>query len=73
MNRAREHTTGLPKCIIPYGSHAKTSRKGAVCFDRMLERFAPYRMLSTAGNSRTDISGRHSAGMKLTTSEPTCQ
>lgn len=59
------HTTGAPKWIIPYGNQANTSSNGVVCFDRILDRFAPYRMLSTAGSNRTEILGRKSAGMKL--------
>jgi len=64
-NRTRAHTTGAPKWIMPYGNHAKTSSNGVVCFDRILDKFAPYSILSTAGSIRTEISGRQSAGIKL--------
>jgi hypothetical protein len=63
-NKIPEQTIGEPKWIIPYGSQAKTSRRADVCFDRILDKLAPYRMDSTAGNNLTDISGRHAAGMK---------
>jgi hypothetical protein len=36
-----------------------------VCFERMFDKFAPYRILSTAGSTRTEILGLHSAGIKL--------
>jgi hypothetical protein len=51
--------------MIPYGSHARTSSNGEVCFDRILERLAPYNILSTAGSIRTEMLGRQSAGIKL--------
>ena len=41
MNIRAEHTTGAPKCIIPYGSQARTSRRVFWCAERMLLRFAP--------------------------------
>lgn len=41
MNIIIEHTTGAPKCIMPYGSHAIMLRKVLVCAERMLLRLAP--------------------------------
>jgi hypothetical protein len=65
MNKTPQQTTGAPKCMMPYGSHANTSSNGEVCFDRIFDKFAPYSILSTAGSIRTEISGRQSAGIKL--------
>jgi len=66
-NRTPAQTTGAPKWMMPYGSHANTSSNGEVCFDRIFDKFAPYSILSTAGSIRTEISGRQSAGIKLGT------
>jgi len=62
-NKMPQQTTGEPKWMMPYGNQANTSRRADVCFDSILDKFAPYRMDSTVGNNRTDISGRQSAGM----------
>lgn len=56
---------GPAKWMIPYGNHAKTSRTAFCCADKMLLRFAPYMMFSSAGRTRTQICGRISAGINL--------
>lgn len=64
-NTAPAQTTGAPKWMMPYGNHAKTSNIGVVCFDKIFDKFAPYSILSTAGSIRTEMAGRQSVGMKL--------
>lgn len=41
MNHIMHHTTGAPKCIMPYGSQAMMSRKVFLCAERMLLMLAP--------------------------------
>ena len=41
MKRIPVQTAGAPKCMIPYGSQAKTERKVEVWAERMLLRLAP--------------------------------
>lgn len=55
MNMIAEQTKGAPKCVMPYGNQARTSSTVCLCADRMLDRFAPYRMFSSAGSTRTHI------------------
>lgn len=40
-NIIAEHTNGAAKWIMPYGSHARISRKTLWCAERMLLRLAP--------------------------------
>ena len=69
-NTTPAQTTGAPKWMMPYGNHAKTSNIGVVCFDKIFDKFAPYSILSTAGSIRTEMSGRQSVGMKLSSLAP---
>ena len=41
MNINPAHTNGPPKCMMPYGSHARTSRTACLCVERILLRLAP--------------------------------
>ena len=65
MNIKPEQTKGAPKCVIPYGSQASTSKKVLLCAERILLRLAPYRIFSRAGRTRTQIGGRYSPVMNL--------
>lgn len=41
MKMTAAHTKGEPKCIMPYGNHASTSKKTCLCAERIVLRFAP--------------------------------
>ena len=65
MNISPPQTNGAPKWQMPYGSHAITFRNVFLCADRMLLKFAPYKMFSRDGRTRTHIGGLYSADMNL--------
>ena len=65
MNMTAAVMNGVVKCKIPYGIHARISRKVFWCLDRILLKFAPYTMFSRAGSTRTQIWGLHSDGINL--------
>ncbi|KAI3403357.2 hypothetical protein KGF56_003945 [Candida oxycetoniae] len=56
-------TNGAPKWKRPYGTHANRSNIVVCVVAKTLERSSPYKIVSIAGNTLTDITGLYWYGI----------